>query len=96
MSHSVHKQFKRALPELRSINDIAREWDASVHAAMLKLAKYFGGGIFTSRYGKWESVSSLEANGAAAKGEDHACDRAETTISKKSTGVSLFVRLNRS
>ncbi|KAF7020414.1 hypothetical protein CFC21_033518 [Triticum aestivum] len=88
MSNSVHKQFKLALAEHRSINDIAREWDSCVRAAVLKLAKSFGGGTFTSRYGKWESVSSLGSNGAAAKGEDHECDRAETTISEKSTGKS--------
>ncbi|CAN6247788.1 unnamed protein product [Urochloa humidicola] len=44
----------RRLPELMSIKDMARAWDASVRKVVVDYAQQHGGGTFSSRYGQWE------------------------------------------
>ncbi|KAM0853341.1 hypothetical protein ACQ4PT_051176 [Festuca glaucescens] len=57
ISGSVHAAFHLALkhlPELHSIKDIARVWDTCVRTAVTEFAHQYGGGTFSSRYGRWE------------------------------------------
>lgn len=39
-----------------SLKEIAKLWDESARAAMLEYAERHGGGTFSSKYGRWESV----------------------------------------
>ncbi|KAL6653100.1 hypothetical protein ACP70R_012025 [Stipagrostis hirtigluma subsp. patula] len=58
ISGSVDVAFRRALdglPEPRSIREVARAWDSSVRRAIMEFAHRYGGGTFSSRYGRWES-----------------------------------------
>ncbi|KAI4979850.1 hypothetical protein ZWY2020_016603 [Hordeum vulgare] len=51
-------EFRRAigqLPEPRSIEGIAKAWDACVRRAVVQFAHGLGGGTFNTRHGRWES-----------------------------------------
>uniref|UniRef100_A0A0E0ML15 ARC105/Med15 mediator subunit C-terminal domain-containing protein n=1 Tax=Oryza punctata TaxID=4537 RepID=A0A0E0ML15_ORYPU len=56
----VDAAFQSALGELtepRSIEQMARAWDASVRGAVAKFARRRGGGTFSSAYGRWKSCT---------------------------------------
>ncbi|CAL5028871.1 unnamed protein product [Urochloa decumbens] len=57
VSGKVDMLFQRALrrlPELMSVKDMARAWDASVRRVVMDYVQWHGGGTFSSWYGQWE------------------------------------------
>ncbi|KAK3143161.1 hypothetical protein QOZ80_4BG0359230 [Eleusine coracana subsp. coracana] len=58
ISSSADVAFRNTLnriPEPRSIGDTVGAWDTCVRRAVTEFAQRFGGGMFSSRYGRWES-----------------------------------------
>ncbi|KAI5583591.1 hypothetical protein BDE02_06G024800 [Populus trichocarpa] len=49
----------RNLSESMSLLEIAKTWDACCRAVLLEFVKPFGGGCFSSRYGKWEDFFTI-------------------------------------
>ncbi|KAL3585164.1 hypothetical protein D5086_012031 [Populus alba] len=49
----------RNLSESMSLLEIAKTWDACCRAVLLEFVKPFGGGCFSSRYGKWEDFLTI-------------------------------------
>jgi hypothetical protein len=59
ISDAVNIAFRdtiRGIPEPRSISETARVWDSCVRQAVVEFAQQFGGGAFSSRYGRWERL----------------------------------------
>ncbi|GJN12019.1 hypothetical protein PR202_ga30262 [Eleusine coracana subsp. coracana] len=58
ISSSADVAFRNTLkriPEPRSIGDTVWAWDTCVRRAVTEFAQRFGGGMFSSTYGRWES-----------------------------------------
>lgn len=45
-----------SIKEAMSLKEIAKVWDECARATMLEYAERHGGGTFSSKYGRWESV----------------------------------------
>nr|VDC58439.1 unnamed protein product [Brassica rapa] len=56
LSARARSRFSSSMKEAMSLKEIAKVWDECARATMLEYAERHGGGTFSSKYGRWESV----------------------------------------
>ncbi|RID43491.1 hypothetical protein BRARA_I00348 [Brassica rapa] len=56
LSARARSRFSLSMKEAMSLKEIAKVWDECARATMLEYAERHGGGTFSSKYGRWESV----------------------------------------
>ncbi|CAN7023676.1 unnamed protein product [Brassica oleracea var. botrytis] len=56
LSARARSRFSLSMKEAMSLKEIAKVWDECGRATMLEYAEGHGGGTFSSKYGRWESV----------------------------------------
>ncbi|CAN6861863.1 unnamed protein product [Brassica oleracea] len=56
LSARARSRFSLSIKEAMSLKEIAKVWDECARATMLEYAERHGGGTFSSKYGRWESV----------------------------------------